>query len=135
MQNLKEYWSFRILHNLVESCKIFQNLVESFRILQNLAESCRILDDLAKVCGDITLILNFLLSFRRSQRIKAFECTDQRVKSKTSWCSYLLYNRKISDTLKIKIEKAQIHSIPKNLLPSRIFKNVQMTKPPDFLDQ
>merc|ERR1712066_244333 len=70
----------------------------------------------------------------RSQRIKAFECTDQRVKSKTSWCSYLLYNRKISDTLKIKIEKALIHSIPKNLLPSRIFKNVQMTKPPDFLD-
>merc|ERR1712241_262674 len=38
-------------------------------------------------------------------------------------------------TLKIKIEKAQIHSIPKNLLPSKIFKNVQMTKPPDFLDQ
>merc|ERR1712241_1162606 len=72
---------------------------------------------------------------RKQKNKKAFECTDQRVKSKTSWCSYLLYNRKISDTLEIKIEKAQIHSIPKNLIPSRIFKNVQMTKPPDFLDQ
>merc|ERR1711879_730253 len=74
---------------------------------------------------------------RRGQRINfAFQCDPhQRVKSKTSWCSYLLYNRKISEYLKIKIEKAQIHSILKNLLPSTIFKNVQMTIPPCLLDQ
>merc|ERR1712079_692878 len=74
---------------------------------------------------------------RRGQRINfAFLCDPhQRVKSKTSWCSYLLYNRKISEYLKIKIEKAQIHSILKNLSPSTIFKNVQMTIPPCLLDQ
>merc|ERR1712036_165765 len=70
---------------------------------------------------------------RRRQKRPKNKCSDQRIKSKTSWCSYLLYSKKISDILK-NDEKAQIHSILKNLLPSPIFNHVQLTKPPDLLE-
>merc|ERR1711997_34775 len=72
---------------------------------------------------------------KKPKKRSAFKCPDQRVKSKTSWCFYQLYNKKTSDYLKKTREKTQIHSILKNLLPSTIFNHVQMTKPPDLLEQ